>query len=211
MIDVDCLKQYNDLYGHAAGDECLRKVCRVIAEADRRPGDLSARYGGEEMAVLLPNTDVAGALAVAEMIRTQIAALALVHEGIIYRSQGNLQGAFDSLRVHQLATNLLINAAQYARKDTEVVMQAEGLVDKITVRVSNFGPVIAPDALKTIFQPLVQLDPDAGVDARPNTSLGLGLFIAQEAAFVHDAAIAVTSSEAEGTVFTVTFPRDTAT
>lgn len=81
MIDVDHFKRYNDIYGHAAGDDCLRQVGAVVAAADRRPGDLSARYGGEEMAVLLPGTDLAGALAVAEAIRAQIAALAIAHAG----------------------------------------------------------------------------------------------------------------------------------
>ena len=129
---------------------------------------------------------------------------------IIYRPSGSLVGAFDGLRLHQLTTNLLINAAQYSTKGKEVVLEAEGLAETIVVRVSNIGPVIAPEALKTIFQPLVQLNLDAELDARPNTSLGLGLFIAQEAAWVHDATITVSSSESVGTVFTVTFPRTVA-
>lgn len=81
MIDVDNFKQYNDLYGHAAGDACLRKVGAVVGAAVHRPGDLSARYGGEEMVVLLPDTDTAGALLVAESIRQHIALLAVVHGG----------------------------------------------------------------------------------------------------------------------------------
>lgn len=81
MIDVDCFKQYNDIYGHAAGDECLRAIGRVVNDSKRRPGDMAARYGGEELVVLLPGTDVAGALVVAEKIRQAIAALELVHTG----------------------------------------------------------------------------------------------------------------------------------
>lgn len=73
MMDVDCFKQYNDIYGHAAGDECLQTIGRTIARvASRRPGDLAARYGGEELAVLLPNTDVAGAVMLAERIRSAV-------------------------------------------------------------------------------------------------------------------------------------------
>lgn len=81
MIDVDCFKQYNDIYGHAAGDECLRAIGAAVAEGRRRPGDVTARYGGEEMVVLLPETDVAGAMLVAEKIRKAIQKLALKHPG----------------------------------------------------------------------------------------------------------------------------------
>ncbi|MEP6719807.1 MAG: diguanylate cyclase [Variovorax sp.] len=82
LIDVDRFKQYNDVYGHAAGDECLQTICRTIRDlTPHRPGDLAARYGGEEIAVLLPNTDVAGAVAVAEKIRNAIRALEIVHSG----------------------------------------------------------------------------------------------------------------------------------
>ena len=82
MMDVDCFKQYNDIYGHAAGDECLRTIGRLIKElAARRPGDLAARYGGEELAVLLPNTDVTGAMVVAEQIRNAIRDLNIEHTG----------------------------------------------------------------------------------------------------------------------------------
>ncbi len=81
MIDVDCFKQYNDIYGHAAGDECLKAISKVVAEGKHRPGDVTARYGGEELVVLLPGTDVAGAMAVAEKIRQAIHDLKLTHAG----------------------------------------------------------------------------------------------------------------------------------
>jgi diguanylate cyclase (GGDEF)-like protein len=82
MIDVDCFKQYNDIYGHTAGDECLQTISRTIASlASRRSGDLAARYGGEELAVLLPNTDVVGAVTLAERIRSAVRDLRIVHAG----------------------------------------------------------------------------------------------------------------------------------
>jgi diguanylate cyclase (GGDEF)-like protein len=80
LVDVDQFKAYNDIYGHQAGDECLRTVAAVLAQAVNRPGDLVARYGGEEIAILLPNTDLAGAAKFAETIRAQIEALALRHD-----------------------------------------------------------------------------------------------------------------------------------
>lgn len=81
MIDVENFKQYNDIYGHAAGDECLRKISRIVGAGHGRAGDLAARYGGEELGVLLPNTDAAGAMAVAEKIRVAINNLAIPHTG----------------------------------------------------------------------------------------------------------------------------------
>lgn len=79
LIDVDQFKSYNDLYGHQQGDECLRKVAMVIAEGVRRPGDFVARYGGEEIVVLLPNTNEEDAAQVAERIRANVEALAVHH------------------------------------------------------------------------------------------------------------------------------------
>ena len=84
LLDVDRFKEYNDIYGHTAGDECLQKICRTIANvAARRPGDLAARYGGEELAVLLPGTDVEAAALLAERIRAAVRALEIEHVGAI--------------------------------------------------------------------------------------------------------------------------------
>jgi signal transduction histidine kinase len=127
---------------------------------------------------------------------------------IAFHHDGELSGQFDGVRLQQLVTNLLINAAQYSAKDSEVKFEAIGDGDAITLTVRNMGPVIPEDALGAIFQPLVQFDPDGQDETRPRTSLGLGLFIAQETAVAHDGTIGVTSSEAEGTVFSVHLPRD---
>ena len=81
MIDVDRFKLYNDAYGHPEGDACLRAVAGALRDLVRRPGDLVARYGGEELAVLLPGTDPAGATTVAERCRGAVAALARPHGG----------------------------------------------------------------------------------------------------------------------------------
>jgi len=77
--DVDFFKQFNDSYGHAAGDDCLRAVGRVLEAHARRAGDLVARYGGEEFVVLLPDTTLEGALHVARQICADLAAERIPH------------------------------------------------------------------------------------------------------------------------------------
>lgn len=79
MIDVDYLKLYNDTYGHIEGDNCLRSVARAAREGLFRPTDLVARFGGEELVVLLPNTTLEGARLVAERIKSQVDGYAIPH------------------------------------------------------------------------------------------------------------------------------------
>jgi diguanylate cyclase (GGDEF)-like protein len=81
MIDIDFFKDFNDAYGHQAGDECLKKVARLLTESANRPGDIVSRYGGEEFAVMLVGTDPEGARLVAERIRAAIRGLAIPHSG----------------------------------------------------------------------------------------------------------------------------------
>lgn len=81
MIDIDRFKSFNDRYGHVAGDLCLKRVSRALAEALHRPGDLVARIGGEEFCAILPATGESGAVALAEALRAAVAAEAIPHEG----------------------------------------------------------------------------------------------------------------------------------
>lgn len=80
MVDVDCFKQFNDNYGHAAGDVALKTVAEVISTAVHRPCDLAARHGGEEFVILLPETDAYGAKFLAEGIRKTIEEIGIKHE-----------------------------------------------------------------------------------------------------------------------------------
>ena len=80
MTDIDLFKSFNDTYGHQAGDDCLIAVGNAIQGVLRRAGDMAARYGGEEIAILLPDTDVGGAMKIAEDVQASIAALRIPHE-----------------------------------------------------------------------------------------------------------------------------------
>jgi diguanylate cyclase (GGDEF)-like protein len=79
MIDIDYFKLFNDTYGHAMGDHCLKEVAWTLKDALRRPGDIIARYGGEEFAVLLPATNDEGAAILANNMREEVAALKIPH------------------------------------------------------------------------------------------------------------------------------------
>lgn len=81
MIDVDYFKNYNDYYGHQAGDECLKSVCHAFKSYAQRSGELIARYGGEEFIVLLPRMTLENALHIAESMCLKIRNLSIEHEG----------------------------------------------------------------------------------------------------------------------------------
>jgi diguanylate cyclase (GGDEF)-like protein len=79
LCDLDFFKYYNDTYGHQAGDNCLQQVAAAISYEAKRPSDLVARYGGEELVLILPNTDSYGAMNVAKRIREQVSELKIQH------------------------------------------------------------------------------------------------------------------------------------
>lgn len=80
MIDIDCFKNFNDLYGHLCGDVCLKRVAAAISKSILHSSDFVARYGGEEFYVVLPYTPLSGAKKVSERIMQNIAALKIPHE-----------------------------------------------------------------------------------------------------------------------------------
>ena len=81
MIDIDYFKEYNDRYGHLAGDDCLRQVATALSCAALRPLDFLARYGGEEFVLVLPETRAEAALTVAERLREAVQGRAIEHGG----------------------------------------------------------------------------------------------------------------------------------
>lgn len=80
MLDIDFFKNYNDTYGHQAGDECLRQIAMTLAKSLKRSGDLAARYGGEEFACVLPGVSSEGAHKIAERILDAVREMAMPHE-----------------------------------------------------------------------------------------------------------------------------------
>ncbi|MDB5884742.1 MAG: putative two-component sensor histidine kinase [Polaromonas sp.] len=123
-------------------------------------------------------------------------------------TSGGLAGSFDGMRLQQLFSNLLNNAAQYRSDTHPVTLTASGDAGSVTVQVRNLGPVIPAHSLQAIFDPLVQLSANSSQqEGAPSSSLGLGLFIAREIATAHGGNIKAESSDMLGTVFTVNLPR----
>ncbi|TZF88762.1 sensor histidine kinase [Cognatilysobacter lacus] len=117
---------------------------------------------------------------------------------------GDLRGTFDPVRIQQMLTNLLVNAAQHGDRGPGVQIEARDEADTIVLRVINHGRPVPEADIERIFKPLVQL-PDG--DSRP-TSLGLGLYIAREIATAHGGSLEVTSNAEDGTVFEARLPRE---
>nr|WP_243435251.1 MULTISPECIES: sensor domain-containing diguanylate cyclase [unclassified Pseudomonas] len=84
MIDIDYFKLFNDSFGHVAGDACLQTVGKLLGECVRRPSDLVARYGGEEMGVIMPDTDSDGAAVVAQLILDRLKQANIAHTASPY-------------------------------------------------------------------------------------------------------------------------------
>ncbi len=137
LLDVDRFKLFNDCYGHQQGDACLRAVAEAVSAAVRHPDGLVARYGGEELMVVLPDLGTAGALAVAERVRASIEALHVPHEdndvlgGVVTASLGAASLSPDAAH-GGAGPRMLVEAADRAlyeakRRGRNRVVSAEGL------------------------------------------------------------------------------------
>ena len=128
------------------------------------------------------------------------------HRTIELSLSGILVGEWDKARIGQVFSNLLNNAMQYGSHHLPVRIGLKGEPKLVTLTVGNDGAPIPADKIKTIFDPLTRAvtEDDAGLTSG---NLGLGLYITKEVVVAHDGIIQVTSSEAEGTIFTACFPR----
>ncbi|NRT71822.1 diguanylate cyclase domain-containing protein [Clostridium beijerinckii] len=115
MADIDFFKGYNDNYGHLKGDDCLTKVAKTITSSIKRPLDFAVRYGGEEFAVILPETDIEGAKAIAEVIRKNVEGLKIVHEHSKASQYVTLSLGIATLYTNmEISSNRLIESADKA-------------------------------------------------------------------------------------------------
>lgn len=115
LLDVDFFKPYNDRYGHQAGDRCLVAVAEALSSCIRRPGDLVARWGGEEFVVVMMEADDSAVAAAAERIRLAVSSLPLPHEGSACAPHVTVSGGWASIRpqMHE-AWPQLVQAADEA-------------------------------------------------------------------------------------------------
>jgi diguanylate cyclase (GGDEF)-like protein len=151
LADIDCFKDYNDRYGHQAGDECLRAVAVCLSQCARRPLDFVARYGGEEFAVILYEASREYVAEVLTRIQRSIAELNIPHEAsrVASRLTVSIGAAFilpSSARTHegliQLADEALYSAKEQGRNRV-VVMEAE----YHTLRTGRFEKRRGPSAV----------------------------------------------------------------
>jgi diguanylate cyclase (GGDEF)-like protein len=122
LCDVDAFKEYNDRYGHMAGDECLKRIAEALQSCCNRSLDMVARYGGEEFAIVLPETDRAGATKIAEAARAAVSRLCIPHAS-------SPAGAFVSISggVSALGSNAIITAEQLISAADQNLYQAKEL------------------------------------------------------------------------------------
>lgn len=120
IADIDCFKGYNDTYGHQAGDKCIKKVAFAMKQAvnlitGTNCENLVARYGGEEFAVILPATNAADAVFIAEKIRSQVKALKIIHTASPVSNYVTLSlGVASIIPQVDISVELLIDAADRA-------------------------------------------------------------------------------------------------
>ncbi|MGE4552468.1 MAG: GGDEF domain-containing protein [Desulfovibrionaceae bacterium] len=115
MADIDCFKLYNDTYGHQAGDDCLKQVAVAFQESGGRVSDIAARYGGEELVMLLPNTDGNGVHKVALAIQAAVQALAIPHATSTAAAVVTLSVGIATVRPDRsLAPDMLVRFADQA-------------------------------------------------------------------------------------------------
>ncbi|RON70702.1 sensor histidine kinase KdpD [Pseudomonas fluorescens] len=120
--------------------------------------------------------------------------------------EGDTRGTWDAGRLDQLLQNLIGNALQHGNDLRELIVTLRGDVDTVQLSVHNYGTPIPVEAIGTIFDPLVRSANETL--GQPSTSLGLGLFIVKEVVNAHGGTIEVSSSEADGTLFSVVLPRN---
>lgn len=140
VVDADHFKRFNDRYGHAVGDEVLKGLARCLAASVHRPSDLVCRVGGEEFVLLLPGTDEAGALRVAEEVHAQVTTLAVgsagIGSGAVTVSIGLASATSGAVDLYRLADAALYEAKAGGRNQTRAAASGDvSPVDKPGLRL----------------------------------------------------------------------------
>ena len=116
LCDIDYFKPYNDTYGHQMGDDCLKRVSKIIAANFKRSGEVTARYGGEEFVIILPNTNAENALQSAEALRKSLFNAKIPHEkskveSFVTMSLGLVSISGNSPVIHDVTNEKIIGMA----------------------------------------------------------------------------------------------------
>jgi len=122
LCDIDFFKQYNDHYGHLAGDDCLKQVAKTLEAVGHRPYDLVARYGGEEFAFILPQTESEGAGEIARKALEEIRALQIPHESSKAEAYVTLSIGYSTI----IPTSSLSSEALLQQSDEALYQAKEG-------------------------------------------------------------------------------------
>lgn len=126
LLDVDHFKRFNDRYGHLAGDQCLKHVASLMQATLLRPADFVARYGGEEFVIVLPDTDIAGAMQVAERMRRMVEQEAIMIESMPVQVTASLgvavseDGKMNATDLINLADQALYQAKAQGRNQVQL-------------------------------------------------------------------------------------------
>ena len=200
--------------------ELLSQTARLDAESSRLVSQMSA--GARVMAQMISDLlDFTGsrlgaampvapsAMDAGELCREVVEEVRAAHptRKVSWQSEGDLTGSWDPARLRQVVSNLLGNAVQHGDAGGAIGLRAGGNAADIVLTVHNGGRPIPPDALPTIFEPLVRGASLESPQQRRPGSIGLGLYIAREVVAAHGGTIDVKSSAEGGTVFTVRLPR----
>ena len=179
----------------------IGRCCDGMSKLLQNLLDFTSSQLGSPMPVY-PNACDIGTICqeVIDEVRVSAPSTALYYEG-----SGDLRGVWDSGRLRQLISNLLMNALQHGVPQGPITANARGEAEVVTLTVHNLGRPIPEHAIGTLFDPMVRM---ASVDKfRPHGSVGLGLYICRQIASTHGGEIMVTSSRDDGTTFTVRLPK----
>lgn len=160
---------------------------------------------GSNLPVILKQVDLA------QLSQDAVAEQSVAHPHHRFEliADGDFSGSWDDNRIAQVLSNLIGNAVQYGDASHPIVVRLIAETTQVVLSVENQGTPIPPEKINTVFEPLVRLAADGDDDSADisSNSLGIGLYIVREIVQAHGGAIAVSSTSADGTKFTITLPR----